>query len=75
MGLGGARREDGRAEVLDAVRPFSADEIVRGQYAAGVVEGHEAAAYRDEERVAPESTVNVTVIHGQKPSGDAGPSS
>jgi glucose-6-phosphate 1-dehydrogenase len=52
---------DRKAEVLDAVRPFSADEIVRGQYAAGVVEGHEVPGYRDEERVAPESTVETFV--------------
>ena len=32
---------DRKAELLEAVRPFSADELVRGQYAAGVVEGHE----------------------------------
>jgi glucose-6-phosphate 1-dehydrogenase len=48
---------DRKAEVLEAVRPFSADELVRGQYAAGVVEGHEVPGYRDEERVAPESAV------------------
>jgi len=32
---------DRKAEVLEAMRPFSADELVRGQYAAGVGEGHE----------------------------------
>ena len=37
---------DRKAEVLEAVRPFSADELVRGQYAAGVVEGHEVPGYR-----------------------------
>jgi glucose-6-phosphate 1-dehydrogenase len=52
---------DRKAELLDTVRPFSADELVRGQYAAGVVEGHEARGYRDEERVAPESTVETFV--------------
>jgi glucose-6-phosphate 1-dehydrogenase len=52
---------DRKAELLDAVRPFSADELVRGQYAAGVVEGHEVPGYRDEERVAPESTVETFV--------------
>jgi glucose-6-phosphate 1-dehydrogenase len=53
---------DRKAELLAAVRPFSADELVRGQYAAGVVEGHEVPAYRDEERVAPESTVETFVV-------------
>jgi glucose-6-phosphate 1-dehydrogenase len=52
---------DSKAEVLAAVRPFSADELVRGQYAAGVVEGREVPGYRDEERVAPDSTVETFV--------------
>src|SRR5512144_2877520 len=52
---------DRKAELLEAVRPFSADELVRGQYAAGVVEGHEVPGYRDEERVAPESAVETFV--------------
>jgi glucose-6-phosphate 1-dehydrogenase len=52
---------DRKAEVLEAVRPFSADELVRGQYVAGVVEGREVAGYRDEERVSPESTVETFV--------------
>ncbi|MGZ4276324.1 MAG: hypothetical protein ACXVFK_06550, partial [Solirubrobacteraceae bacterium] len=43
---------DRKAELLEAVRPFSADELVRGQYGPGVVEGHEVPGYRDEERVA-----------------------
>ena len=52
---------DRKAELLEAVRPFAADELVRGQYVAGVVEGHEVPGYRDEERVAPESTVETFV--------------
>jgi glucose-6-phosphate 1-dehydrogenase len=52
---------DRKAEVLDAVRPFSADELVRGQYAAGVVEGHEVPGYQDEQHVAPDSTVETFV--------------
>jgi glucose-6-phosphate 1-dehydrogenase len=52
---------DRKTELLQAVRPFSADELVRGQYVAGVVEGREVPAYRDEERVAPESTVETFV--------------
>jgi glucose-6-phosphate 1-dehydrogenase len=52
---------DRTAEVLEAVRPFSADELVRGQYAGGVVEGHEVPGYRDEERVTPESTVETFI--------------
>ena len=52
---------DRKAELLQAVRPFSEDEIVRGQYAAGVVEGHEVPGYRDDERVTPDSTVETFV--------------
>jgi glucose-6-phosphate 1-dehydrogenase len=52
---------DRKAELLEAVRPFSADELVRGQYVAGVVDGHEVPAYRNEERVAPDSTVETFV--------------
>lgn len=48
---------DRKAELLTAVRPFSADELVRGQYAAGVVEGNEVPGYGAEDRVAPDSTV------------------
>jgi glucose-6-phosphate 1-dehydrogenase len=59
--LGPEDVRDRKAELLDAVRPFSADELVRGQYTAGVVEGHEVPGYRDEELVAPESTVETFV--------------
>jgi glucose-6-phosphate 1-dehydrogenase len=52
---------DRKAQLLEAVRPFSVDELVWGQYVAGVVEGHEVPGYRDEERVAPESTVETFV--------------
>jgi glucose-6-phosphate 1-dehydrogenase len=52
---------DRKAELLDAVRPLSTDDAVRGQYTAGVVEGREVRGYRDEERVAPESTVETFV--------------
>ena len=52
---------DRKAELLDAMRPLSAAELVRGQYTAGVVEGREVPGYRDEERVAPESSVETFV--------------
>jgi glucose-6-phosphate 1-dehydrogenase len=42
---------DRKAELLQAMRPLSADDVVRGQYTAGVVEGREVRGYRDEERV------------------------
>ena len=40
---------DRKAELLDAVRPLSTGDVVRGQYVAGVVEGREVPGYRDEE--------------------------
>ena len=52
---------DRKAELLEAVRPFSADELVRGQYVAGVVEGREVPGYRDEEFVSPGSSVETFV--------------
>jgi glucose-6-phosphate 1-dehydrogenase len=52
---------DRKTELLEAVRLFSADELVRGQYLAGVVAGHEVPGYREEDRVAPESTVETFV--------------
>jgi glucose-6-phosphate 1-dehydrogenase len=52
---------DRKAELLQAVRPFAMDELVRGQYAAGVVGGREVPGYREEERVAPESTAETFV--------------
>jgi glucose-6-phosphate 1-dehydrogenase len=52
---------DRKAELLAAVRPFAADELVRGQYVAGVVEGQEVPAYRDEELVSPASSVETFV--------------
>jgi glucose-6-phosphate 1-dehydrogenase len=52
---------DRKVELLNAVRPFCAEEIVKGQYVAGVVDGHEVVGYRDEEQVAPESTTETFV--------------
>jgi glucose-6-phosphate 1-dehydrogenase len=51
---------DEKMKVLRAVRPIPDDRVdlfaVRGQYVQGIVDGEEAAAYRAEERVAPDST-------------------
>jgi glucose-6-phosphate 1-dehydrogenase len=48
-----------RLKVLDAIRPLSPEEVlqsaVRGQYGAGVVDGANVPAYRQEPRVAPQS--------------------
>jgi glucose-6-phosphate 1-dehydrogenase len=54
-----------KAEVIQAIRPMSADEAlgnaVRGQYDAGVVVGKPAQAYRREPDVAPDSTTETYV--------------
>lgn len=52
---------DAKAELLEAVRPFSAEELVRGQYGAGVVEGQEVTGYREEKFVSPGSNVETFV--------------
>ena len=50
---------DEKLKVLRAVRPISTDDVaaqvVRGQYAAGFVEGRRVASYRDEEAISPTS--------------------
>jgi glucose-6-phosphate 1-dehydrogenase len=51
---------DEKLKVLRAVRPIPSSRVdlsaVRGQYVQGTVDGEEAAAYRSEERVSPDST-------------------
>lgn len=50
-----------KVKVLRSIRPIEADHIeewaVRGQYAAGVVEGQKVPAYRDEDRVSRRSSI------------------
>jgi glucose-6-phosphate 1-dehydrogenase len=49
-----------KVKVLQSIRPIPEDAIgewaVRGQYGPGVVEGKKAPGYREEEKVAPDST-------------------
>jgi glucose-6-phosphate 1-dehydrogenase len=56
---------DERVKPLRAVRPFSRKciecDVVRGQYAAGEVNGQRVAAYREEPNVAPDSTTETYV--------------
>jgi glucose-6-phosphate 1-dehydrogenase len=51
---------DEKAKVLDAVRPIPVERVdqfaVRGQYVQGTIDGQVVAGYRQEERVAPDST-------------------
>jgi glucose-6-phosphate 1-dehydrogenase len=50
-----------KVKVLQAVRPITQEEVervaVRGQYASGDTEGRRVPAYREEENVAPDSSV------------------
>src|SRR5262249_8532538 len=51
---------DERVKVLQAIRPFSRDDVsrfaVRGQYGEGAQEGHQVPGYRQEPRVNSRST-------------------
>jgi glucose-6-phosphate 1-dehydrogenase len=44
-----------KAKLVEAIRPIPPENAVRGQYAAGAVDGASVAAYRSEDRVAPDS--------------------
>ncbi|HEU4401440.1 MAG TPA: glucose-6-phosphate dehydrogenase [Candidatus Polarisedimenticolia bacterium] len=56
---------DEKSKVLQAVQPFTPEEVltraVRGQYGAGTVAGRVLPAYRAEERVAPDSPAETYV--------------
>jgi glucose-6-phosphate 1-dehydrogenase len=47
---------DEKAKVFRAMRPLDPDRTVRGQYAAGTVDGDAVPGYREEQGVAPDST-------------------
>jgi glucose-6-phosphate 1-dehydrogenase len=59
------RVRDERVKVLRAIRPFTpelvAQDVVRGQYVAGVVDGKPAPGYRDEPTVAKASNTETFV--------------
>src|SRR4051812_9984738 len=46
-----------KAEVFKAIHPLSLSDVVRGQYDSGIVGDQKAKAYRAEDNVAPDSTV------------------
>jgi glucose-6-phosphate 1-dehydrogenase len=54
-----------KLKVLESIRPLDGEGIdhcvVRGQYAAGRIEGQDRVAYRDEPRVKPDSTTETYV--------------
>lgn len=56
---------DEKVKVLDSIRPFKNTDFeryaVRGQYGPGIIEGQEVCGYRQEENVAPNSTVETYV--------------
>jgi glucose-6-phosphate 1-dehydrogenase len=56
---------DEKLKVLRSLKPFSADsigrDVVRGQYRSGSVDGRPAAAFADEDKVAPGSTTETFV--------------
>jgi glucose-6-phosphate 1-dehydrogenase len=45
-----------KIKVLRAVQPIRADQVVRGQYTAGEIDGKQVPGYREEPGVAPDST-------------------
>ena len=50
-----------KAKLLQAIHPVLPDDVVRGQYAAGSVAGHDVIAYRSEPDVAPDSRTETYV--------------
>jgi glucose-6-phosphate 1-dehydrogenase len=50
-----------KADVFAAIKPLGADDVVRGQYAAGTVLGKPVRSYREEPDVAPDSNVETYV--------------
>ena len=56
---------DEKVKVIRALRPIAGDQVardvVRGQYAAGAINGKSVAAYRKEDRVSPESMTETFV--------------
>jgi glucose-6-phosphate 1-dehydrogenase len=56
---------DAKLDVLRSLKPLEADEIsrfvVRGQYGEGLVAGDKVCAYRQEEHIAPDSTIETFV--------------
>ena len=46
-----------KAEMFKAIHPLSLSDVVRGQYDSGIVGDQKAKAYRAEDKVSPESTV------------------
>ena len=52
---------DETVKLLSAVRPLKPEDVVRGQYTAGTIDGEKVPGYREEEDVAPDSEVETYV--------------
>ncbi len=56
---------DEKVKVLESIRPFSPsdlrEEIIRGQYKKGLINGEKALGYREENNVDPKSTIETFV--------------
>ena len=50
-----------KADMFKSLHPLTLGDVVRGQYDSGVVGGQQAAAYRKEENVAPDSNIETFV--------------
>ena len=46
---------DEKIKLFRAMRPITEDDLVRGQYTCGTIDGHEVPGYREEPGVAPDS--------------------
>jgi glucose-6-phosphate 1-dehydrogenase len=52
---------DEKAKLLMAIRPVAPEDVVRGQYTAGTLMGHDVPGYKQEPDVAPESRTETYV--------------
>lgn len=52
---------DEKSKLMAALRPLGPDDVVRGQYEAGAIDGNAVQGYRQEPGVAPESTTETYV--------------
>lgn len=59
LSAGPVRRE--KIKVLEALEPVSPENIVRGRYTSGVIDGEPVVGYLDEDGVPPESTMETFV--------------
>ncbi len=50
-----------KADVFAAIKPLQPDDVVRGQYAAGMANGEHVVSYREEPDVSPDSNVETYV--------------